>query len=414
VTLQIATTFTKIDAVDAVIYQPESPDRRRRLALVTMHDNGDVLHNPAAARLAASGYTVIAANARTAPDPEDHATNWIDILADVATAVRYARGLDSTDRVVLYGHSSGAPLMAAYQNLAEHGATPGAASDLITPCPESLNGLPAADAVVLMDPIFGVGANVLASVDPAIVDEADPSRVDPTLDCFRPENGFSLNGATYSDEFRGRFFEAQARRNNRLIDTALERLRAIESGTGPWTDDAPFVVPGATRYPRLWRPDLGLLSHTRREHRLLRGDGSESTQVIRSVRPPSGTSPNSRLLSGGTLNTSVRRFLNTFATWGQSDYAVGEDFIRGVDWSSSITNTLANAPGVSVPTLIMAMTAHYWLVSAEMTYDQAGAADRSLAFVEGATHGFTPMSPVFGDTFNLTLDFVAGWLADRF
>jgi hypothetical protein len=36
-----------------------------------------------------------------------------------------------------------------------------------------------------------------------------------------------------------------------------------------------------------------------------------------------------------------------------------------------------------------------------------------LAFVEGATHGFTPM-PEFGDTFGRTLDFVKAWLAERF
>ena len=101
-------------------------------------------------------------------------------------------------------------------------------------------------------------------------------------------------------------------------------------------------------------------------------------------------------------------------TRAQPDYGVGEDFIRGVDWDSSITNTLANVPRVTAPMLIMAMTAHYWLVSAEMAYDAAGSADKTLAFVDGATHGFTPLAPEFGDTFARTVDFVADWLAERF
>ena len=64
--------------------------------------------------------------------------------------------------------------------------------------------------------------------------------------------------------------------------------------------------------------------------------------------------------------------------------------------------------------LVMAMTGHYWLASAEMAYDGAGSADRSLAFVEGATHGFTPLEPEYGDTLGRTVRFAAAWLAERF
>ena len=410
----MTTTFARIDAVDAVIHRPDGPDRRQRVALVAMHDNADVLHSPAAARIAEAGYTVISANARTAPDPEDHDTDWINVLSDVATVVRYARGLEGIDRVVLYGHSSGAPLMAAFQNLAENGVRAGQGPEKITPCPDGLAGLPPADAIILMDPIFGLGANVLASVDPAVTDEADPSRLDAALDSFRAENGFSASGASYSPTFRRRFFAAQAARNNRLIDTAAQRLRLIDAGQGRWADDEPLVIPGATRFPRLWRPDLTLLSRTKRAHPLIRRDGSITTQAIRSVRAPSGTEPTTRLLARGALNTSVRRFLSTFATRALGDYEVGEDFISGVDWASSITNTPNNVAGVSVPVLIMAMTAHYWLVSAEMAYDAAGSADKAVAFVEGATHGLTPSATEYGDTLGRTVEFVGQWLAKRF
>jgi hypothetical protein len=104
----------------------------------------------------------------------------------------------------------------------------------------------------------------------------------------------------------------------------------------------------------------------------------------------------------------------TRTTRRQSGYRLGEDCIEGVDWGSSITNTLSNVPGITVPMLIVAMTAHYWLVSAEMAYDHAGSADKTLAFVEGATHSFTALAPEFGDTFGRTLEFVSAWLADRF
>ena len=409
-------SYTRIAGINAVVYErrPPAGTTPRDTVVVTMHDSSDTLNSPAAAHLAAAGYTTIAANARTAPDPEDHATNWYDVLADVATLVGFARSLDGVQRVVLFGHSSGAPLMAAYQHIATHGIAGGNGLSPIVACPNNLSGVDAADGVILMDPIFGLGTNVLASMDPAIVDESDPSKLDPALDCFRPENGFSSAGAAYSAEFRARFFAAQAARNNRLIQRASERLAAIETGHGAWTDDEPFVVPGATRYPRLWRPDLTLLAHTTRAHTLLRADGSESVEVVHSVRGPSGTQPSTRLLAGGTLNTSVRRFLSTFATRALPDYSVGADCIAGVDWGSSMTNLPATVPSVRVPTLIMAMTAHYWLVSAEMAYDLSGAADKSIAFVEGATHGFTPLRPEYGDTLARTMDHVAHWLDARF
>ncbi len=44
--------------------------------------------------------------------------------------------------------------------------------------------------------------------------------------------------------------------------------------------------------------------------------------------------------------------------------------------------------------------------------ERRDAHDTTLAFVERATHGFTPM-PEFGDTFGRTIHFVKAWLAER-
>jgi hypothetical protein len=172
--------------------------------------------------------------------------------------------------------------------------------------------------------------------------------------------------------------------------------------------------------PRLWRPDLSFLSHTRREHPVIHGDGSITAEIVRSVRPPSGTEPPTARLAGGALNTSVRRYLNTFATRALPGFTVGEDSITGVDWASSYTNTPNNVEGVSAPILVMGMTGHYWLVSAEMAYDHAKSADKTVAFVEGATHGFTPCTAcsqtpaVYGDTVAHMADYVVRWLDARF
>jgi hypothetical protein len=59
-----------------------------------------------------------------------------------------------------------------------------------------------------------------------------------------PKNGYNPDGASqYSEEFKARYFKAQAERMNRLIDDALELLQRIEAGKYIYTDDAPFNIP---------------------------------------------------------------------------------------------------------------------------------------------------------------------------
>ncbi len=416
--------------VAGVVYTPATPSR---IAVVVMHDNNDFLDHPATINLARRGFTVLAANNRNAPDLDDRDMDWDAALLDLGATMRAARQLPGIEKVVLLGHSSGAPLAAAFQNIAENGVKACQGPEKITPCPDSLTGLAPADGLVLLDPIFGLAANMLTSVDPALGD--------PALDIYAAANGFTPAGARYPAAFRQRFLAAQAARNAALIEQALARREAIAAGRSDFADDEPFLIPGASRTPRLWRPDLGLLARARAPHPLLRGDGTTTTQIVASVRVPSGLTPavparNDRgadrpasagpagpakpLLLGGSLDTTVHRFLRSFATRTTPDYAIGEDFLRGIDWQSSYTSTPGNLEGVAAPLLVMGMTGHYWLVSAETAYDHAASRDKSIAFVEGATHGFTPCQPCagrpgqFGDTMASTFDHVAAWIRHRF
>lgn len=432
--------------VAGVLYTPPAGVAPRRVAVVVMHDNNDFLDHPSTLQLASRGFTVLAANPRHAPDLDDRDMDWDAALLDLGSAMRYARALSGIEHVVLLGHSSGAPLAAAYQNIAENGVKACQGPEKIVPCPDTLSTLRPADALVLLDPIFGLGANVLTSVDPSLADGAAPA--DASLDIYAPANGFTPTGASYSAAFRQRFLQAQAARNTVLVDRAIARRQAIAEGRSTFADDEPFVVPGATRTPRLWRPDLGLLSHTQGSYTLLRGDGTRSTEVIHSLRVPSGLTPavvarNDReaarpagaasgavtdaatararpLLLGGSLDTTVKRFLSTFATRTTADYGITEDSVSGIAWNSSYTSTPGNVEGVKVPLLVMGMTGHYWLVSAETAYRHAASKDKSIAFVEGATHGFAPCQPCaktpgqFGDTTGRTFAHVADWIGTRF
>ena len=63
------------------------------------------------------------------------------------------------------------------------------------------------------------------------------------------------------------------------------------------------------------------------------------------------------------------------------------------------------------------MTGGYEFLASEVIYDNAASEDKHIAFVEGATHNFSPEHEVekfpgqFGDTEKLVYDYVDQWLS---
>ena len=196
----------------------------------------------------------------------------------------------------------------------------------------------------------------------------------------------------YSDEFIRKFLSAGRKEEQPVDSTALDRLEKINAGKGRYSDDEPFIVPGGNfrgANNRLFSQDLRLLSHTRKAWPLLRPDGSVVTQVVHTVRVPENMTSYTPSMERGALKTTVRRFLSTFAVRVTDDYGYNEDSVRGIDWASSYSCPPGNVEGVTVPLLTMGMTGHWEFLAAETIYEHAKSADKTLAFVEGATHGYT-------------------------
>jgi hypothetical protein len=283
--------------------------------------------------------------------------------------------------------------------------------------------------VVLLDAHHGYSANTLTSMDPAVRDEVSPNVVDASLDVFNPANGYDPAGGTYSDDFRRRYFRAQAERMLRLTDRALARRTLIAQGKGLFPDDEPFLL--ARGQARLWQLDTSLISHTREAYPVLKPDGSTVVEVPHSVRvagvtPGSGGEPsltartNASFVEGAVNYTVMSWLSNNALRVDRARYLVTEDSIEGIDWNSSNTSTPANIEGVHVPLLIMSMTGHYWMVPSEIFLQHASSQDKQLVFVEGASHNLTPCRACeqypgqYGDTVKTTFDYVAAWLRERF
>ena len=70
-----------------------------------------------------------------------------------------------------------------------------------------------------------------------------------------------------------------------------------------------------------------------------------------------------------------------------------------------------------MPLLTTGMTAHWEYLAAEIIYDRAKSTDKSIAFVEGAGHLFSPRRQCettpghFGNITKTLYDYVDGWLS---
>jgi hypothetical protein len=417
------TTFVHLGiGVPGLLYEPVTPGTKAEIAVLVMHSTGDYLEAAPCMELSKRGYRVLCANCSSSKAGFRSDQDIDKMILNVKLGVAYLRSYPGIRKVVLFGHSGGGGLMAAYQNIAGNGVSVCQGPEKMLKCPDSLAGLPAADGLMLIDSTLSQSANLLFSIDPAVSSEENGRALNPDLDAYNPKNGYNPKGSTYSDKFKQEFFAAQKDRMNRLIHKAQDELEKIKAGNGNFNDDAPFIIPGADpALVRLFSEDVTLQSHTRNAWPLLHPDGTITTEIVHTVRVPRGAqSPSSSLTRGGTI-TTARTFLSTFAIRPTQGYGYDASSIFGIDYKSNYTNTAGSAEGISVPLLQMGMTGSYEYFVAETVREHAKSADKTLAYVEGAVHGFTPCTACavakglpanyYSDTVKTLFDYIDGWLS---
>ena len=404
------TTYVRLGSNndDGLLYEPETPGPNARIALVYEHPGGNNFNVEVGPEMAARGYRVLMVNYR------GRDTSVASFARGISRGVNYLRTLPGVQKVVVSGHSGGGHLIAFYASAAERGPAACQAPELFYHCKaEEVTGLAKPDGVLLLDPTLGA-FHAMSTVDPSW----DGKSRTPALDMYSAANGYDgkTGTAKYSADFARRFYAGQSARNMQIVDNAVARLKLIDEGKGPYTDDEPLVIPAANEGGqgiRLYHADLSFVSHTKKPHMLLKADGTTPEVIIRTVRPATAARVQRGLgsLDGMAISTTVRYFLAEYALRTTKDFAITEDDIVGVDWASSINSTPGAAPGITVPTLVLTMGCHYLIVPGEITYDRLSSRDKTYATVEGSAHSFTPCKPEYGDTQKRTFDFVDSWLA---
>lgn len=407
------TSFIRLsNNANAILVEPVTPDPvKSRITVVVTHPERINNFNYFIARaLPRYGYRVLAINYY---GPE---RSFYELYGPIAAGIKALRAMPGVEKVVLAGHSSGGAELASYQDVAENGPAACQRVERIYKCTtKEAENLPKADAVMFLDPNSGAPERTF-EYNPAVAPH-DRTKYDASLDMFAARNGYDAKTgtATYSPEFLKRFFAAQVKLVNGLIDEAQVRLDKIEKGQGTHPLDEPLWQSNRGVFVSQVRPELayiGLLNKTHAPHMLLKADGSRPVQTLEMVKLPER-----QMRPADAPHTfpepdeySVKSFLSSFIVRLKPDYRWTPDGLYGIDWNSSPSTLAGSTEGIRVPTLIMTATCAAHIVFHEAAFDHSAAKDKEFLGVEGANHGFLPCRPEYGDTFTRTFDYVDAWL----
>ena len=399
-------------SVKGALYLPDAPQPAPHVGVVVMHRTSNFMSALACTELSRRGFAVLCMNPRS--DNNEAMVRFETIPLDVKAGVDFLRKQPGITKVILWGFSGGGATMTFYESVAENGPSICQGPKKLVECGRELAGLPRADGLILVDAHPGNPVNALRSLNPAVTNESRPDQLDPGLDPFNPKNGYKPNGAsTYSEEFRTRYFKAQATRMNRLIDLALDKQRRMKAGSYLYADDDAVVIPRGVG-GRLMQLDPSIHHSTLKPARLLKNDGTVVTQIVESVRraDPRLAAQNATFESG-TQFLTIKSFLSANAIRAT-------DSMDRIDHCSSNNSPPCHLPHIRVPLLVAAMGGHYFVRDNEIHYDVAASADKDFVVVEGAEHGQTPCVPCetvpgqYANTVKNFYDYARDWINKRF
>jgi len=358
-----------------ILYLP--PKKTPDVAVLAMHPRGDFARHYLAAGLPKSGYAFFGANTRNIHNDADAIHERL--MLDVGAAVKLLRDR-GFKKVILAGNSGGGSLMALY--LHQSSKKPADRYDSAPSgdkIPLRETELPAADGFVIIAAHPGEGRFLLERLDPSVVDETNPTAVNPRLDMYDPRNGYrpmSQGPSKYSKDFLAEFRAAQKARCERIDRQCLE-----------WSEEsfyyrAKMKDPNATPAEKLRASRHGL------QRRYI--------VIYRTLADPRYLDP--------TLDPSRRPLGSIFAYGGRDPVAAnyGEGLARSMSargwlstWSglSSRAELERTAPGVSVPALMIyadADTEIYEPESREI-FKQLGSKDKTFVTLDWADHYLFPV-----------------------
>ena len=211
-----------------------------------MHPIGGGAYLPMINALARAGHHVIYCNSRFRGT--DSALLMEKVVEDLGECIKDAKNRLGYDKVVLAGWSGGGSLSVFYQQQAQN-PTVTASPSGDGPDLTKLKLIPA-DGIMMLAAHISRHGTLTEWLDASILDETDPSKRDPELDLYDPNNP---NQPPYSEDFLVRYRQAQIDRNRRITKWVKAKLAELKAAGRP-EDEFAFVVHGTMADPAGWIP----------------------------------------------------------------------------------------------------------------------------------------------------------------
>ncbi|HWP58661.1 MAG TPA: hypothetical protein VNL14_12290 [Candidatus Acidoferrales bacterium] len=333
--------------LDGIVVWPRGA--RPKGATLSMHPDSSRLGHFELEPLARAGFMSMRLKSRFAGNNVNMIVE--EILLDIAGGVRFLRER-GCEKIALFGHSGGGPLMAFYQSQAESPdvtATPAGDPPDLTKAE-----LPKADAIVITNTHLGRHIEFTNRVDPSVTDESDPLSVDPSLDMYDPANYQPADGgAVYSPEFLRRYRAAQRARCDRIAAWVRAQLENIKRKNHPGLRDLPFTIYRTMANPRF-------LDRTNFKSGMRRGTLWGDPYILNYTAHKGREGP-----------------FVTLRSWLSHLY-----------YATANAETTRHIARTRVPLLVIGGTADYGGDVAEEIFAAAATTDKRLEYVAGATHWF--------------------------
>jgi pimeloyl-ACP methyl ester carboxylesterase len=345
-----------------------------RTVVCFMHPKADMSRHYAIPALVDAGYAAFGQNSRWMNN--DELCVHENLLLDVAAGVRFLRQR-GFEKIVVCGNSGGGSLYAFY--IAQSVTTP---PQRLTQTPAgdyldlNVHDLPAVDGYINLAAHLGEGKILMMMIDPSVTDENDPLSCDPSLDPFRPENGYRQppDSSQYAPEFVERYRAAQRTRVARIDAIARDFLQqrneargsmaTADFGKRPWTEQA-WALRRAVLCPYM------IVYRTEADLRMfdLSLDPSER--------------------DAGSL-FSYRPDLSNYMEFGFGRVQTPRAWLSTWSGLSSNADVVKNAPKITVPSLVIYYRGDNAIFpsDAKAAFDAIAAADKQLASAPGDHYGF--------------------------
>lgn len=217
-------------------------DNPSKTVIIFMHPIGGGSYLPMPIALAKAGYHVIYCNSRYRG--VDSALTMEKCAVDMGQCIKHAKEQMGYEKVVLAGWSGGGSLSMFYQSQAEKPTVTSTPAGDLPNLTEQ--GFIPADGIMMLAAHISRAGTLTEWIDASILDESDPTKRDPELDIYNPDNP---NQPPYSEEFIEKYRAAQIARNRKITAWVKEKLADFKA-QGLENEEFAFVVHGTMADPR--------------------------------------------------------------------------------------------------------------------------------------------------------------------